>query len=170
MITSNNRASLSMGAILLLSALTISCKSHKALTATNKLPNTTINQDSLERQQQAEDARRKAAQEEADRKAAEAKKNESYSQVDHYFNAIAQSSNVTSANQSIQEALTMFSSPQTPVLIVIHQSGDQKDYDKPTTIGDYLNYLKDQKKNLNNVQHLEFDDAGKIKEVELIRK
>lgn len=170
MITLNNRTILSLGAVLLLSALAIGCKSHKALTASNKLPNTTVNRDSLERQQQAEEARQKAAQEEAARKQAEANKNESYGQVDHYFNAIAQSTNVTSANQSIQEALTLFSSPQTPVLIIIHQSGDQKDYDKPTTIGEYLNYLKDQKKNMNNVQHLEFDDAGKIKEVELIRK
>ena len=44
------------------------------------------------------------------------------------------------------------------------------DYDKPTTIKKYLDYLKDQKKSPNAVEHLEFDDAGKIKEVTLIKK
>ncbi len=61
----------------------------------------------------------------------------------------------------------MFSSPDTPVLIVINESNGEKDYDRPTTIREYLNYLKDQKKNINKIQKLEFDDAGKITEVEL---
>ena len=37
----------------------------------------------------------------------------------------------------------------------------------PTTIIDYLNYLKDQKKNMNKIDKLQFDNAGKITEVEL---
>jgi len=87
--------------------------------------------------------------------------------LNEYFNAISSSSNVASANTSINEALTLFASPEAPVLIVISGYGDQKDYDRPTTIKEYLNYLKDQKKNLNVISDLKVDGAGKITEVEL---
>jgi hypothetical protein len=90
--------------------------------------------------------------------------------VEGYFNAIAGASSVTSANNSIQEALTLFASEDTPVFIVIHEAGGQKDYDKPTTIKTYLHYLKDQKKNINRVLNLQLDDAGKIKELELVKQ
>jgi hypothetical protein len=84
-----------------------------------------------------------------------------------YFEAIASSGSLTSANTSISEALSMFASPDTPVLIVISEQNGQKDYDRPTTISAYLNYLKDQKKNANKVEKLQFDNSGKITEVEL---
>jgi hypothetical protein len=87
--------------------------------------------------------------------------------LNEYFNAIANSDNVASANSSINEALTMFASGDTPVLIVISEENGKKDYDRPTTIGAYLNFLKDQKMNLNNIDSLKVDDAGKITEVEL---
>ena len=87
--------------------------------------------------------------------------------LDQYFEAIASASTITSANASIDEALSMFSSPLTPVLIIISQEGDQKDYDRPTSIRAYLNYLKDQKKNVNKIDHLKMDESGKITEVEL---
>lgn len=109
------------------------------------------------RAQAEEDARRKAASTPA-------------AKLDQFFNSIASSSNASSANSSISEALSMFATPQTPVLIVIAEEGGMKDYDKPTTIQDYLNYLKDQKKNLNTITDLKFDGSGKITEVELTRK
>jgi hypothetical protein len=84
-----------------------------------------------------------------------------------YFETIANSSNITSANNNIKEALSLFASPQTPVLIVISEYNGQKDYDKPTTIENYLNYLKDQKKNINTVSNLKMNNSGKIMEVEL---
>jgi hypothetical protein len=87
--------------------------------------------------------------------------------VSQYFNSISTSTNTTSANASINEALTLFASPETPVFIVISDSGGIKDYDKPTTIKDYLNYLKDQKKNINAVSSLKTDGNGKITELEL---
>lgn len=87
--------------------------------------------------------------------------------LQQYFASIAGASSVTAANSSIQEALTLFASDQTPVLIVISEEGGQKDYDKPTTIKDYLNYLKDQKKNVNRIGNVELDASGKIKELEL---
>ena len=49
-------------------------------------------------------------------------------------------------------------------------AGGEPDYDEPTKIGKYLNYLKDQKKNLNKVYNTEKDNNGKIKLLELIRK
>jgi hypothetical protein len=63
----------------------------------------------------------------------------------------------------------MFVSEDTPVLIVISESGGTKDYDRPTTIRAYLNYLKDVKKNPNRIGKLHFDNANKIVEVELIK-
>jgi hypothetical protein len=84
-----------------------------------------------------------------------------------YFDAIANAGNVTSANTNIDEALTLFASSQAPVLIVISQEGGDKDYDRPTTIRSYLNYLKDQKKNINKIESVKLDEFGKITEVEL---
>ncbi|HMJ70491.1 MAG TPA: hypothetical protein VK508_16415 [Cyclobacteriaceae bacterium] len=129
----------------------------------------------MKKQKDEEDARRKAdedararadAEEDAKRKAANATP---AARLDQYFNAIAGSGNVSSANGSISEALALFSSAQAPVLIVISEENGSKDYDKPTTIQDYLNYLKDQKKNLNSITDIKFDSAGKITEVELTR-
>ena len=89
------------------------------------------------------------------------------SKLNQYFEAISNSSSVASANSSINEALALFASPETPVLIVISESGGMKDYDRPTTIKDYLNYLKDQRKNINSISDVKSDGAGKITELEL---
>ncbi len=93
------------------------------------------------------------------------------SQLSRYFNAIVSAPSVTSANSSINEALSLFASPDVPVFIVIYQSSSgEVDYDEPTTAQHYLNYLKDQRKNLNNVNKMKTDASGKITELELIRK
>ncbi|MGB3780310.1 MAG: hypothetical protein WA960_18245, partial [Tunicatimonas sp.] len=73
------------------------------------------------------------------------------------------------ATFKIREAMSMFASPDTPVLIIISQSGDQVDYDEPTTIKKYLEYLKDTRNEPAAVKNLEFDANGKIKEVELTK-
>lgn len=83
---------------------------------------------------------------------------------------IATAANTTQANRIITETLKLFESNQTPVLIIISQAGGFNDYDRPTTIEDYLNYVKDQKVNRNKVSDLKFNTAGKITEVELIKK
>ncbi len=90
--------------------------------------------------------------------------------LENYFNAVAAAGNVNSANQSIQEALAMFSNQETPVLIVIHEENGIKDYDEPTTIKKYLEYLKDTKKNLNYISDIRMDAGGKVSELELRRK
>ena len=84
--------------------------------------------------------------------------------------SIVGASSVTQANRIINETLQLFASNDVPVLIIISQAGGFNDYDRPTTIEDYLNYLKDQKVNRNKVYNLKLNDAGKITEVELIKK
>jgi len=92
-------------------------------------------------------------------------------QLNNYFNAIVTASgNVTTANRNITEAQSLFASPKTVVLIIISKNGLEKDYDEPTDIAQYLNYLKDMGKNLNNIYDFKTDANGKITELELIRK
>jgi len=90
--------------------------------------------------------------------------------VDQYFNEIATAGSVESANTNVSNALKLFSSPDVPVLIIIGVFSGEKDYDKPTTIGKYLNYVKDQKKSPNKVDNVEYDSDGKIKSIELVKK
>jgi hypothetical protein len=156
--------------------LVTGCKSKKkAMEAQNAEKARMEQEAALKKQKEEEEARKRAeAEERARAEADEAKRKAAAStpaaRLDQYFNAIAGSGNVSSANSSISEALALFSSAQTPVLIVISEENGSKDYDKPTTIQDYLNYLKDQKKNLNEISDIKFDGAGKITEVELKRK
>lgn len=158
--------------ILMLLVAGASCKSKKNAMAVTD-PNAEkakMEQEAALRKQQEEEARKKQEMEEKAR-LEEARKKEAapYNKLENYFTAIANASNPTAANSSINEALTLFASKDSPVLIVINESDGQKDYDKPTTIGKYLNYLKDQKKNINKINQLQFDDSGKITEVELIK-
>jgi hypothetical protein len=88
-------------------------------------------------------------------------------QISKYFSAISNASSIPEANSNINEALSMFSSSEAVVLIAIYQGEGQVDYDEPTTIAKYLNYLKDQKKNPNRVQDIVFDQNGKVKELVL---
>jgi hypothetical protein len=125
------------------------------------------------KKQQEEDRKRREAEEEAAKRAAaaaEANKKGPQAKLEEYFNSISNSTNEASANSSINEALSLFASSDTPVLIVIHESGGQKDYDRPTTIRNYLHYLKDQKKQADKIGNLQFDNSGKITEVELVKQ
>ncbi len=90
--------------------------------------------------------------------------------LENYFNSVTAAGNASMANQTIQEALAMFSNKETPVLIVIHEENGIKDYDEPTTISKYLDYLKDTKKNLNYISDIRLDANGKVSELELRRK
>ena len=51
----------------------------------------------------------------------------------------------------------------------INKSGDIIDYDRPTTIKNYLNYLKDTKNDINRIDKIIYDDNGKIKELDLFK-
>ena len=86
------------------------------------------------------------------------------------FNTIANASSVSQANRVINETLGMFESPNVPVLIIIKQNAGFNDYDRPTTIEKYLNYVKDQKKAAEKVYEIKYNANGKINELELIKK
>ena len=87
--------------------------------------------------------------------------------LNEYFDAVANSDNAASANSNITRALTMFTSAETPVLIVTSEQGGKKYYDQPTTIKAYFIYLKDLKKNINDIKNLKVNYYGKITEVEI---
>jgi hypothetical protein len=164
-----NSSSLVMWVLLLMICISSGCKSKKkAAEASNAAAEKErVEQEATLRKQQEEEAKRKAEAEALAKREAESKEKAPYALLAQYFESISKSNNLTSANASINEVLTMFASPDTPVLIVISESNGQKDYDRPTTIISYLNYLKDQKKNMNKVSNLQFDSTGKITEVEL---
>jgi len=152
-----------------------SCQSKKkAMQASNAAAEKAkIEREAADRKLAADELARKTEEDKAKWEAEQrARENESKAtapkvQLSQYFAAIANSGTAASANTSINEALSMFASPETPVLIIISDSGGMKDYDKPTTIKNYLNYLKDQKKNINAISTLVTDGNGKITELEL---
>ncbi len=169
---------ISVPAILMVCLLLVGagCKSKKKAMEAANAEKVRLEQEAADKKKREEEARQKAEEERARAAAEEAAKRKAATvatpavKLEQYFNSIATSGNVASANSTINEALSMFSSAQTPVLIVVAEEGGSKDYDKPTTIQAYLNYLKDQKKNLNAISDLKFDANGKITEVELTRK
>ena len=124
--------------------------------------------------------RNKAEQDAKDREAEERRQAEArnsaksgdprFVKLNESFTAITQATSPDIANQKILEALTLFINPDCPVLINISQNGSPKDYDRPTTIKRYLEYLKDQKRNTNDIDNMVFDSNGKITELELIKK
>ncbi|HNV49457.1 MAG: hypothetical protein WBH71_02080 [Bacteroidales bacterium] len=107
-----------------------------------------------------------------EREAAEQRKIEEqkFDKMEDYFDAIASASTIDIANMRINDALKFFASPEVPVLIIVYQDNEITDYDRPTTIKQYLEHLKDQKKNINRVHNIEYDTKGKIVELELIKK
>lgn len=93
-----------------------------------------------------------------------------YRSVNMAMDAVANAGDVSTANMKIREALTSFTGDDATVLILISSDGDIKDYDRPTTIRKYLEFVKDQKKSPNKVLNAVYDTNGKIKELELIKK
>ncbi len=121
----------------------------------------------LERSRLEEERKRqedKQSQQKADEEA-EARK----PRVANSFNQIANSSSTESANTLINEALSLFANEDVPVLIIINENRNYTDYDEPTTIGKYLHYLKDQRKNANRVHSLKVNSEGKITKLVLTK-
>jgi hypothetical protein len=113
------------------------------------------------------------AEEERLRKEEEARLRAEQSEFALINNALKDVANADSydmANQRIDAALQQFSSPDVPVLIIISQAGGFNDYDRPTTISKFLNYLKDTKDYKYKVESVKQDGMGKITELELITK
>jgi hypothetical protein len=93
-----------------------------------------------------------------------------YQYLDEYFMQIAKAGDTGAANAKIAETKKMFASPDVPVLIIISEGDGVTDYDKPTTIEDYLNYLKDTGNYNNKVKDVTLDEYGQITTLELIKK
>jgi len=129
----------------------------------------------IERAQQAierQKAELKRQEEERLRKEREAQQQEEqkFDKLEDIFDRVAGNKSLEMSNRSIEEALRYFSSPDVPVLIIVYIDSEITDYDKPTTIRKYLEYLKDQGKNPNDIHNVKFDANGKINELELIKK
>lgn len=93
-----------------------------------------------------------------------------YSVLENHFMSIAGAPSISVANERIAQALQLFASPDVPVLIIISQAGGFNDYDRPTTIRRYLDWLKDQKVSPNRVEQAKYDSNGRITELELIKR
>lgn len=90
--------------------------------------------------------------------------------MNNYFEAIAEASNTDTANRNIREALGLFNTPDAPVLIIIYAADGTEDYDEPTDITKYLNYIKDTGNNVHRVKEVVRGPNGKIKELVLVKK
>jgi len=110
-----------------------------------------------ERLRQEEEARLRANQSE-------------FSVIDNQLGSIAGAASIDEANMLISTALNQYATPDIPVLIIISQAGGFNDYDRPTTISKFLNYLKDKKQYKYKVESVKRDGLGKITEMELIVK
>ena len=117
-------------------------------------------------------ARERAQRDEEERRAAEERTKADAADVvlGRNFSSIANAGSVSQANRVINETMNLFESPDVPVLIIIKQNAGFNDYDRPTTIEKYLNYLKDQKKATEKVFGVKYNNNGKINELELIKR
>jgi len=111
----------------------------------------------------------KLKEDEMKRKKAEEERTR-YDYINDYFYQIARTDDVTAANAKISEAMKLYADKDVPVLIIISQADGIIDYDKPTTIENYLNFVKDQKSYSNKIHNVKFDEYGQITELELIKK
>lgn len=93
-------------------------------------------------------------------------------QLDNAFQEIANASRSGNSSQVMsltQSTLQLFSNDDATVLIIISKDGSIIDYDKPTTIKRYLEFIRDQKANRNAVDSYQLNNDGKIKELDLIK-
>ncbi len=72
--------------------------------------------------------------------------------------------------EHIEYGMKYFQDNDTPVLIVVNMMSNKKVYDEPTTIINYLDYLKYTRKNPHTIHNFELNDNGKISKLELIVK
>jgi hypothetical protein len=93
--------------------------------------------------------------------------------LENSFQGVADASKAGNSSQVMsltKSTLQLFSSEDAPVLIIISREGSIVDYDKPTNIKRYLEFLRDQKVNRNAVDAFELDGSGKVKSLDLIKK
>jgi hypothetical protein len=93
-----------------------------------------------------------------------------YSIIIYTLTDIAKAKSYDEANQQIEGTLNLYATPDVPVLIIISKENGYYDYDRPTTISKFMNYLKDKKEFKYDIESVKYDDQGKITELELIKK
>lgn len=104
---------------------------------------------------------------EEERKKAEMELANNYNLLNKQFVALTGEQDFEKSNNIINNILPMFESPDVPVLVIISEENGMKDYDRPTTIEKYLNYLKDRKAYKAEVENIVYNESGKISELEL---
>ena len=117
------------------------------------------------REQERIEAEKRRAEE-----AAAAKIENDRKMLNQHFAALTGETDYEKANTIIENTLGMFANDEVPVLVIIAEENGQKDYDKPTTIKKYLNYLKDKKAYKAEMENVVYNDAGQITELELRKK
>ena len=90
--------------------------------------------------------------------------------LNQHFEALTGQKDYDKANNIINNTMPMFAGDDVPVLVIIAEENGEKDYDKPTTIRKYLDYLKDRKAYKAEVETIKYDESGKITELELRKK
>ncbi len=90
--------------------------------------------------------------------------------LNQHFEALVGEKDFEKSNTIITNTLPMFANDDVPVLVIISEENGEKDYDKPSTIRKYLDYLKDRKEYKAVVENVVYDDYGKITELELRKK
>ncbi len=96
--------------------------------------------------------------------ALEAEQLEEKKQLNRIFNEFT-----LNPNADVESILEYFANEDVPVLIKISEAEGEAQYDKPTTIRKYLEYLKDQSKNLNYIEKISFDNNNQVTELVLAR-
>ena len=124
-----------------------------------------LSMDKAEVQRQIEEERLR--REEEKRRKAEVSK---YDDINSKLSSIALAKSMDASNIQIKLLLNEFSEPDVPVLIIISKAGGFNDYDRPTTISKFLNYIKDKQQYKYSVVAVKRDGLGKIIELELIKK
>lgn len=138
-----------------------SCKSQKAVVDANQEPEEVIEETTPEPTPPVKEEPK--VDPEAANRALDAR-------LSNYFGQIANASSINAANNNIREAVGMFSNGEAPVLIIFYAANGTEDFDEPTTITKYLNYLKDLKKAPHKVKEMVMDPQGRIKELVLVKK
>ena len=125
-----------------------------------------IDADKLAFAEMEEAARLEAERLEAERRKAEMEQAR-LDLLNSQFVALTGEKDFEKSNNIINNLLPLFESSEVPVLVIISEENGMKDYDKPTTIEKYLNYLKDRKAYKAVVENIVYNESGKIKELEL---
>lgn len=92
--------------------------------------------------------------------------------LENYFEAFSRIdiSDETARQTHLEMGFKFFESADTPVLTIVNELNGKAVYDKPTSIEQYLDYLKHTKQNPHTIYNFELNEQGKISKLELTLK